>query len=90
MSKQRSAKGEIVDFDLMKIKQEIGTAQKPIKVQAREEFIERKLRRRLRKAKPEVSVVVESDEVEADKAEEAPKKVQPKTTRKLKKKQDQG
>jgi ribosomal protein S21 len=46
MSKVRSAKGEIVDFDLLKIKQQMQTTPKPVEVKAREDFIEKRLKRR--------------------------------------------
>lgn len=51
MAKTRSAKGEIVDFDLLKIRQKL--QQKPITldVKAREDFIDKKIRRRNRKVK---------------------------------------
>ena len=47
--KIRSAKGEMVDFDLLKIKESIASGPKPISVEAREEFVDKKLRRRLKK-----------------------------------------
>lgn len=46
----RSAKGEMVDFDLLKIKEQIATAPAPQDVRARQDFIEKRLRRRLKKA----------------------------------------
>lgn len=51
--KVRSARGEMVDFDLMMIQEQLAAT--PIKpdVQARQDFIERRLRRHVRKvAKP--------------------------------------
>jgi len=47
--KIRSARGEIVDLDLLKIKEQIASAPAPIDVQRRSDFIERKMRRRLKK-----------------------------------------
>lgn len=47
--KVRSAKGEIVDFDLMKIKEQMANAAPPADVKAREDFVDRRLRRRLRR-----------------------------------------
>lgn len=47
--KTRSAKGEMVDFDLMKIKEQIANAAPPADVRAREDFVDRRLRRRLRR-----------------------------------------
>lgn len=51
----RTARGKIVDFDLMKVKTQIASAPKPVKVQERENFIDRKLRRKLRKARKEAA-----------------------------------
>lgn len=53
MSKKvRSAKGEMVDFDLLKIKQQIGSAPPPTDVRARQDFIEKRFRRRVKKVAP--------------------------------------
>lgn len=54
MAGVKSAKGEIVDFDLLKIKEQIASAPKTTNVQAREDFIDRKFRRRLKKLTDEV------------------------------------
>jgi hypothetical protein len=43
----KSARGVIVDFDLMKIKEQIANAPKAVTVQARIDFIDQKSRRRL-------------------------------------------
>ena len=42
----RSARGTQVDFDLILIKQQIAASAAPTNVQAREDFIENKIRRR--------------------------------------------
>lgn len=47
----KSAKGQLVDFDLLKIKQQIAAAPKPTNVQAREAFIDQKFKRRIKKLK---------------------------------------
>lgn len=49
MPRVKSAKGKVIDFDLLKIKRQI--AEKPISidVKARQTFIDQKARRRLRK-----------------------------------------
>ncbi len=52
----RTARGKIIDFDLMKVKTQIASAPKPVAVQNRENFIDRKLRRKLRKAQREAAV----------------------------------
>ena len=44
----RSARGQMVDFNLYKLKQQIGVQPKPLVVKAREDFIDRKLKRRTR------------------------------------------
>lgn len=48
--KVRSAKGAIVDFDLIKIKEQIANSVPPADVKAREDFVDRRLRRRLRRS----------------------------------------
>ena len=51
MSKSvKSARGEDVNFDLLKIKQQIASAPKPTVVKAREDFVDQKYKRRLKKA----------------------------------------
>lgn len=45
----RSARGTQVDFDLVLIKQQIAASAAPTNVQAREDFIENKIRRRTRR-----------------------------------------
>lgn len=50
----KSAKGQIVDFDLLKIKQQIASAPKPTNVKAREDFIDQKFKRRLKKLKNDI------------------------------------
>jgi hypothetical protein len=55
MAITRSAKGEMVDFDLLKIKNQIALAPKAVNVQTREDFIDRKFKRRLKKMTDEVT-----------------------------------
>ena len=52
--KVRSAKGEIVDFDLMKIKEQMANAPEPTNVEARQDFIDQKMRRRLKKIRKKI------------------------------------
>jgi len=58
----RSAKGELVDFDFLKIKEQLASAPPPIEVKNRQNFIENRLKRRLKKKVP----VVEKVEVEVE------------------------
>lgn len=51
----RSAKGQPVNFDMLKIKQQIASAPKPATVKAREDFIDQKFKRRLKKLKNNVA-----------------------------------
>lgn len=51
----RSAKGEVVDFDLLRIKAQIASAPKTTNVQAREDFIDAKFKRRLKRVKRNVA-----------------------------------
>lgn len=50
-----SARGERVDFDLLKIKQQIAAAPKTTTVKAREDFIDQKFKRRLNRQTREVT-----------------------------------
>lgn len=53
----KSARGATVDFDLLRIKQQIASAPKTTTVQAREDFIDQKFKRRLKKLSREASSV---------------------------------
>jgi len=55
----RSARGAIVDFDLMQIKKQIAAQPAPLEVKARQDFIENRLKRRIKKAQ---NVVDESNQ----------------------------
>lgn len=55
MSKVKSARGAVVDFDLLRIKQQMASAPKTTNVQAREDFIDQKFKRRLKKLKRDVA-----------------------------------
>jgi ribosomal protein S21 len=73
MPRIRSAKGAVVDFDLLKIKNQM--AKKPISVdvKAREAFIDAKQKRPIRKAKAAVAPVeVESELDDIGQTEEQP------------------
>lgn len=48
--KVRSARGEILDFDLLKIKEKMTTKPAPTDVRRRQDFIDKRLRRRIKKA----------------------------------------
>lgn len=62
--KARSAKGVEVDFDLLRIKAQIASAPKTTSVKAREDFIDQKFKRRLKRLKREVSQQVAEVKVE--------------------------
>lgn len=62
----RSARGAIVDFDLLRIKQQMASAPKTTTVQAREDFIDQKFKRRLKKMKRDVANSVASDAISED------------------------
>ncbi len=56
MSKQvRSARGQVVDFDLLRIKEQMSSAPKTTTVQAREDFIDQKFKRRIKRLNREVT-----------------------------------
>jgi hypothetical protein len=50
----RSAKGLKVDFDVLRIKEQIASAPKSTTVQAREDFIDKKFKRRLKRLTKEI------------------------------------
>lgn len=56
----RSARGTMVNFDLLKIKQQIASAPKTTEVKARENFIDAKFKRRLKKAQQAATAAVEA------------------------------
>lgn len=53
----RSAKGELVDLDLLKIKQTLASSPAPTEVAAREDFIEKRLSRRKRLAEMQLAEI---------------------------------
>ena len=65
--KVRSARGVTIDFDELRIKQQLIETPKPTSVKTREEFIDKKLNRRLKKLKRNV---VKATKTETDKKEE--------------------
>lgn len=58
----KSARGVVVDFDLLKIKQQIASAPKPTQVQAREDFIDQKFKRRLKRMNTEAAAAAASSQ----------------------------
>lgn len=62
----KSARGEIVDFDLMKIKAQIATAPKPVTVKTREDFIDQKFKRRLARQTREVTAEVNVEPLDVE------------------------
>jgi len=60
--KVTSAKGEVIDFDYLKIKEQLASAPAPIEVKNRQNFIENRLKRRLKKKLP----VVEQTDVNVE------------------------
>lgn len=87
----RTARGEMVDFDLIRIKQQLADAPAPTEVRERENFVERRLKRKLKQratslvdqpaaveTKPEGEVTEAEPQVEA-KPETKPETAAPKT-----------
>jgi hypothetical protein len=84
--KVRSARGEVIDFDLLKIKEQIAQTPPSVDVKKREEFIDKKFQRRLRKQKREVETMATID-VEPQITENSTEdKKEPKNERKTTKK----
>lgn len=64
----RTARGEMVNFDLIKIKQQLASAPAPTEVRERENFVERRLKRKL---KQRATSLVEEQPVVAAETQEA-------------------
>jgi hypothetical protein len=62
----KSARGQVVDFDLLKIKQQIASAPKPTQVQVREDFIDQKFKRRLKRLNTEAAAAAVANQSAAD------------------------
>ena len=62
----KSARGQVVDFDLLKIKQQIASAPKPTQVQVREDFIDQKFKRRLKRLNTEAAAASVANQSAAD------------------------
>lgn len=59
MSKAKSARGEIVDFDLLKIKAQMASAPTTTEVAARQDFIDQKFKRKVKRIAQQVSTMKE-------------------------------
>jgi hypothetical protein len=70
----KSARGVEVNFDVLKIKQDIASAPIPTEVTARENFVEKRLKRKL-KTRSIPSVIPLADKVE-DRSEVLPEEVE--------------
>ena len=57
----RSARGQLVDFNLLKIKDQIAAAPKPTTVAAREDFIDKKFKRRIKRVAQQVAATPVDD-----------------------------
>lgn len=64
--KTRSAKGVEVNFDLMKIKEQIASAPASIDVKKRQDFIESRMRRRPKKKLPEIPAPASTKEIDVE------------------------
>lgn len=87
MSKVRSARGEMVNFDALKIKEQLADRPAPMEVRAREDFVDRRLKRRAkRKAQQQVTTAIQSDEFddELNEFEPEPEEVEETVARKQK------
>lgn len=62
----RTAKGQIIDFDLLKIKEQMENAPKPANVQARQDFIDQKMRRRVNRVKEQIAEAKRNPKVPVD------------------------
>ena len=58
----RSARGELVNFDLLKIKQQMADIPKPVVVEARENFVDNKFKRQLKRQAMEAAALATNKE----------------------------
>lgn len=84
--KTRSARGEMVDFDLIQIKTQIASTPKTVDVKKREDFIDRKLRRRIKRVTKKVEGLAVDEAMPEVEIEEAGEQVTTKKPRKIVKK----
>lgn len=63
-----SSKGEIVDFDLLEMKQKMAGASKPLEVKKREDFIDSKLRRGAKSSVEALKAQAEANKMAREKA----------------------
>lgn len=78
----RSARGEDVDFDKLKIKEQLAAAPKTTSVKVREDFVDAKFKRRVKQAQaqtPKVEAVQQTLGVEVDKKQIKDEKKKEKT-----------
>lgn len=59
----RSARGELVDFDLLRIRENLGSSPKTSTVKAREDFIDNKFKRRMRRLAETTAVALPTAQV---------------------------
>ena len=52
--KVRTAKGKVIDFDHLRIKEQMNKCPKPPKVEERQNFIDQKMRRRVKRVKDQL------------------------------------
>lgn len=77
MVKGRSARGVSVDFDALKIKEQLVERPAPVEVQAREDFVDQRLKRRAKRRAQEAArkeqnkTQVEADDSEKQQVDEA-------------------
>lgn len=64
--KVKSARGELVDFDLLKIKRQMASSPPTAEVKARENFIDKRLRRRVKKNYPKANEPVTKEMPETE------------------------
>lgn len=72
----RSARGEVIDFDLMEIKSQMANHPKPTDVKKRETFIESRLHRRAKKLEQKTKKLAEELLMKQDKKSEEEKKIE--------------
>jgi len=82
----RSAKGQMVDFELLKMKEALSTNPTTVEVKSRERFIENKMKRKLKKAQNKMLEDQKATAVKVEATEEPVVEVVEETPEKTKRK----
>ena len=72
INQARSARGQIVDFDMLRIKSQMESSPKPTVVEARERFVDQKLKRRVKRLNKEATKLAQDASTKESKKKSEP------------------